>query len=120
MQRDHQRIAKPEGPYDQEAHVKAEKRQRHVGPHGARDHEAAQAGDKKSEPDRLSPLAGGDPAKAARRHNEQCQIGGIEDVLVLPTDREFARDGDACCQRRHGQMVRAQEHTEAGRRHERA
>ena len=68
-----------------------------------RQHDKSQAGECKCANRSVAPLAGRDPdAVAQPQHRYDRDVGGVEHVLAVEADQEFAADGDGS--RRHGQQ----------------
>ena len=121
MQRDRQRLAERCGPREQEKRIEAEKRQRDVAPRGPAHDEDSGAGDGEREEGSRSPLARRNPDAAGREHHrEQAEVGGIEDVLVVPAKDELRGNRDQRRGTRQEGGIRPEEETEREAGDERA
>lgn len=112
MQRNRQRITEPQRTSNEKSDVEGQEGQRHISSRRTRDDERAKAGDQKSEPRDLSPLARQNPTEASSEHHDECEIGWVKDVFILPSNDELASDCNDGGECRNSKIVGAKEETQ--------
>lgn len=88
-----QRIAEPQCPGEKNRGVKQEESISDVTARRTMDHQPAEADEQKAEKGLAAPLPGRDPRLIREQHYyNESEVCRIENVLVFPTEDEFAED----------------------------
>src|SRR5262249_46895968 len=113
MHRNRERLPEPERTTEEEPDVAPDERKSHVAARRAVDDEAPHADEEKTDESGITPLSGRDPnGSCGEHHGNDPEVGGIEEMLAVPAEKELGSDGGDGGRDRERRRVGPEQETE--------